>query len=198
VITLLLLGAAVAAAIWGIGGVRFTFTGGTPPGRPAAVAAGRVMGEAVSLDEARRTVEFPLLLPDLADLGVPDAVYLDRHRPAGGRVALVYGARPGFPADPPRGGLVITEFRADIGPEVFEKLVHSGVRVEETTTGGLPAYWVAGGSHFFFYRDASGRMVDETLRLVGDTLVWEASGLTLRVEGAPSLEAALRVAASLR
>jgi hypothetical protein len=41
-------------------------------------------------------------------------------------------------------------------------------------------------------------MVDETLRLVGDTLVWEASGLTLRVEGAPSLEAALRVAASLR
>jgi hypothetical protein len=156
------------------------------------------MGEAVSLDEARRTVEFPLLLPDLADLGVPDAVYLDRHRPAGGRVALVYGARPGCPADPPRGGLVITEFRADIGPEVFEKLVHSGVRVEETTTCGLPAYWVAGGSHFFFYRDASGRMVDETLRLVGDTLVWEASGLTLRVEGAPSLEAALRVAASLR
>ncbi len=49
-----------------------------------------------------------------------------------------------------------------------------------------------------FCRDASGRLVEETMRLVGDTLIWESMGLTLRVEGARSLEVARRIAASLR
>jgi hypothetical protein len=49
-----------------------------------------------------------------------------------------------------------------------------------------------------FYRDASGRVVEETMRLVGDTLIRESMGLTLRGEGARSLEVARRIAASLR
>ena len=162
------------------------------------MASGRVPGDAVSLAEARGAADFPILLPELDGLGPPDAVHLDRRRPSGGNVALIYGVRPGYPADAEGVGLVITEFRADIGPEVFEKLVHSGVRVDGTSVAGGPAYWVSGGEHYFFYRDASGRMVEETLRLVGDTLIWESSGLTLRVEGAQSLDVARRVAASLR
>lgn len=197
VMALLLLAAAVAAAIWGIGGVRFTFSDAPPASMPAETSQ-RIGGAQVSLDEAQRAVDFRVLLPELAGLESPDVVYLDRLQPVGGSVALVYARRPGDPAEVRGGNVMITEFRADIGPEVFEKLVHSGVRVQEASVGGQPAYWVAGGSHFFFYRDASGRMVDDTIRLVGDTLIWESSGLTLRVEGAPSLEVALRVAASLR
>jgi hypothetical protein len=198
VVALLVFAAAAAAIAWAIGGVRLTFTEATPSPAPSVVAPGRVPGAAVSLAEARSAVDFPILLPELDGLGPPDAVRLDRRRPSGGSVALIYGARPGYPADAAGGGLVITEFRADIGPEVFEKLVHSGVRVDETSVAGGPAYWVSGGAHFFFYRDASGRMVDETMRLVGDTLIWESMGLTLRVEGAQSLEVARRIAASLR
>jgi hypothetical protein len=56
---------------------------------------------------------------------------------------------------------------------------------------------VAGGDHFFFYRDETGRMVDTTLRLAGDTLIWEEAGVTHRVEGAPTLADALRVAESI-
>ena len=49
----------------------------------------------------------------------------------------------------------------------------------------------------FFYRDASGRIVDTTLRLVGSALIWDEDGVALRVEGAPDLASAMRVAASL-
>ena len=41
--------------------------------------------------------------------------------PAGGTVTLAWGDRPSFPADEDGIGLVITQFRADIGPETFEK-----------------------------------------------------------------------------
>jgi hypothetical protein len=39
--------------------------------------------------------------------------------------------------------------------------------------------------------------VNTTLRLVTSALIWEEDGLAVRVEGAPDLQAALRVAASL-
>lgn len=87
----------------------------------------------------------------------------------------------------------MTQFRADIGPEVFEKLVYSGVRVRATQVGDQHAWWVAGGEHFFFYRDPTGHIVDSTIRLAGE----EEAGVTHRVEGAPSLEDAIRVAESL-
>ena len=106
-------------------------------------------------------------------------------------MALVYGDRPGFPADAKSGiGVLITEFRADIGPDSFEKLIQQGVRVEEVTVNGTTGYWVAGGNHYYFYRNADGE--------VGDTLIWEEDGLTLRIEGAPSLAAAQELAAALR
>jgi hypothetical protein len=93
---------------------------------------------------------------------------------------------------------VITQFRADIGPDIFEKLLDSGVSVSATRVHGQAAWWIAGGEHLFFYRDANGRVVDTTLRLAGDTLIWEEGRVTHRVEDAPSLAAALVVADSLR
>jgi hypothetical protein len=92
----------------------------------------------------------------------------------------------------------VTAFRADIGPDTFEKLIDSGVTVERATVNGAPGWWVAGGEHFFFYRGQDGRRVDTTLRLVGTALIWEQGGLTLRIEGAPTLLDALRIAESLR
>lgn len=196
-IALLVLAAAAVAAAWVMGGVRLTFTDATPSPNPAS-ASMRSMpgGRAVSLEEARAMVGFPIVVPRLAALGTPDRVLVDAQRPAGGSVALAYAERPGYPA-PDGSGVVVTEFRADISPQVFEKLINTGVRVESTSVGGLPAYWVAGGERFFFYRDANGRLVDDTIRLVGDTLIWESGGLTLRVEGAPSLDAARAVGESL-
>lgn len=195
VATVLLVGLAAAFGI-GLGGLRLVF--GPAPSPLPSVVIGPGLGEATTLAEARETVTFSLRVPALPGLGDPDLVYL-AEPPAGGAVTLLYRGRDGFPADPATNiGLIVTEFRADIGPEIFEKLINSGVSVTPAKVGGVAAWWVAGGDHFFFYRDAQGQVVDSTLRLATDTLIWEERGVTQRVEGAPSLADAIRVAESLQ
>ena len=190
----------VAAAIgFALGGLRITF-GGPSPGTaiPEEVVIERAFGDPVRLDQLTGRLAFDPVAPTLDELGAPDHAYV-AEPPSGGSLALIWGDRPGFAADDQSGiGVVLTEFRADIGPETFEKMVSSGVRVEPVTVNGALGYWIEGGEHFFFYRDADGEVVDDTLRLVGTALVWERDGLTLRIEGAPDLAAALRVAESLR
>jgi hypothetical protein len=189
----------VAAAIgFALGGLRITFSELTPGSAiPSEFVAERAFGEPVALEQLSRRLEFMPLAPTLAELGAPDHAYV-AEPPAGGALALIWGDRPGFAADRESGiGVVLTEFRADIGPETFQKMLRSGVEVEAVSVSGAPGYWIEGGEHFFFYRDADGEVVDDTLRLVGTALVWEQDGLTLRVEGAPNLAAALRIAESL-
>jgi hypothetical protein len=195
VATLLLAGIAAAFGI-GLGGLRLVF--GPVSFSPApSLLVGPGLGVPTSLDAARDEVTFTLRMPQLAGLGEPDLVYL-ADPPAGGAVTLLYGERAGFPAEPATGiGLIVTQFRADIGPDVFEKLINSGVTVLPARVHGGPAWWVAGGDHFFFYRDARGVEVESTLRLASPTLIWEEGGITQRVEGAPSLADAVRVAESL-
>jgi hypothetical protein len=195
VATLLLAGIAAALGI-GLGGLRLVF--GPVSFSPApSLVVGPGLGAPTTLDAARGEVTFPLRVPQLPGLGEPDLVYL-ADPPAGGAVTFLYGERAGFPAERASGiGLIVTQFRADIGPDVFEKLINSGVSVLPATVHGGPAWWVAGGDHFFFYRDAQGVEVDSTLRLASPTLIWEEGGVTHRVEGAPSLADAVRVAESL-
>ena len=194
VATILLVGIAAAIGI-GLGGLRLVFGPAASP--LPSMLAGPGLGEPTTLAEARDSVTFSLRVPRLEGLREPDLVYL-AEPPAGGAVTFLYRERDGFPADPSTHvGLIVTQFRADIGPEVFEKLLDSGVRVTATRVGTADAWWIAGGEHFFFYRDAQGNVVDTTLRLAGDTLIWEEGSVTHRVEGAPSLAAAIRVAESL-
>jgi hypothetical protein len=189
----------VAAAIgFALGGLRITFGGPSPESAiPSDGVSERAFGDPVGLDELGARLGFEPLAPTLAELGVPDHAYV-AEPPSGGSLALIWGDRPGFAADRGSGiGVVLTEFRADIGPETFEKMLSSGVRVESVSVNEGPGYWIEGGEHFFFYRDADGEVVEDTLRLIGTALVWEQDGLTLRIEGAPSLRDALRIASSL-
>lgn len=192
---LLLIGIAAAVGIT-LGGLRLTF--GPYPSPLPSFSVGPGLGGPVSLSEARAAVTFAVRVPSLPELGEPDEVFL-AEPPAGGAVTLLYGERAGFPANARSGiGLVITQFRADIGPEIFEKLINNGVSVTAVRFQGHDAWWIAGGDHFFFYRDANGQVVDTTLRLAAPTLIWEEGLVTHRVEGAPSLADAQRVAESLR
>jgi hypothetical protein len=189
--------AGVAGAIGlGIGAIQIRFADGTPLPTPSGSVANRGFGEETQLADAQAGVAFTIRLPTDPALGSPDGVFL-ADIPEGGTVTLAWGERPGFPADDAGNGLVVTQFNADIGPEAFEKMVTEGTRVEAVAVNGQPGWWVEGGTHAFFYRDASGQYVNTTLRLVTSALIWEEDGLALRVEGAPDLESALRVAASL-
>ena len=190
----LVVGAGVVGAIGlGTGAIRIRFTAATP--LPSAVVSARDFGTEVSLDQARAEVAFPLVLP-ASPFKAPEHVFVADY-PSGGTATLAWGEQAGYPAAADGIGLVVTEFRADIDPGVFEKMVHEGTTVLVTQVNGEQAWWVSGGQHFFFYTDADGHPVDTTVRLVGNVLFWEDGGLTFRVEGAPDLDAALAVAEAL-
>jgi hypothetical protein len=192
-----LLVAGVAGAIGiGIGAIQIRFADGSPLPTPIASVPNRGFGEPITLAAAEAAVPFTIRAPADPALGQPDAMYLATV-PDGGTVTMVWGARPGYPAGADGLGVVVTEFLADIGPETFEKMLLEGTQVEEVTVNGQRGWWVEGGFHAFFYRDADGQMVDTSLRLVSSALIWEEAGLALRIEGAPDLASAMRVAASL-
>jgi hypothetical protein len=175
--------------------------GGPPPPTVTTRPGERLdlgLGERVTLEEARRRVGFPVLVPGADGFRQPAAVFVDQAVPPGGRVDLVYRARPGLPASPFTDvGLLVTEFRGQPTPEFLKKVTTLGM-VEEVTVGGEPGYWFSGEPHFFSYRDAAGNLRDEQTRLAGNTLVWQRGELTLRIEGELSRQEALRIAESMR
>jgi len=196
-VALLILVAGAVAFGLVISGLRITLAPGTAPPIPSGVVQSRAFGSELGLAEASRRAGFAILLPSPATIGHPDHVYFIDF-PSGGTVSLVWGPRKGYPAGTDGLGVVVTEFRASVDPGVWEKMVYNDTTILRTRVGSHAALWISGGDHAYFYRDANGRMVDTSLRLVGSALIWEQNGLLLRVEGAPDLPSALAVAGALR
>jgi hypothetical protein len=177
-----------------LGGERPTPTVTTRPGERLELG----LGERVTLEEARRRVAFPVLVPTAAGFRRPDAVYVNNQQPEGGRVDLVFRARPGLPASPyTDAGLLVTQFQGTLTPDFIKKVVAGGL-VEEIQVAGQPGYWFSGEPHFFTYEDRRGEITDESTRLAGNTLVWQAGAQTLRLEGQLARGEALRIAESMR
>jgi len=175
--------------------------GGPPPPTVTTRPGERLdlgLGERATLEEARRRVGFPVLVPGAAGFRQPAAVFVNGNMPPGGRVDLVYRARPGLPASPfTDAGLLVTEFRGQPSPDFLKKVAVLGM-VEEVTVGGEPGYWFSGEPHFFTYQDARGEVREERTRLAGNTLIWQRGDLTLRLEGEITKQEALAVAESMR
>jgi hypothetical protein len=145
------------------------------------------LGEQVTLDEARDRADFEVLLPEA--LGDPDGVYF-QGSPPGGMVSFVYGS-----AEEPRA--LFTQFRASVENAVFKK-VEAGTDIEAVTVEGQPGFYLSGEPHVFGYVDADDQFREETVRLVGNVLLWERRPLTLRLEGDLSRDEALDIARSVR
>ena len=185
----------VAGIGFALGGLRIVF-GGPPPGSPLPpeLVAERGFGQPTDIDTATQRLG-GLFVPSDPALGAPDHVYYDPQTQA---VALAWGTRAGLPAEPASGlGVVVTELRADVTTGTFVKLLDEDAVLDSTNVQGAPAYWLSGGTHFFFYLDANDQPVEGTLRLVGSALLWERDGVTLRIEGAPTLADAQRIAQSM-
>ena len=163
---------------------------------PAPIGAKLQLGDRVPLATARARVTFRILTPTA--LGAPDEVYVRRITDGSASdttVSLVYRARPNLPAAPHTSvGALLTEARGI----VFAKFFDPTTRVEPVTVAGQPGYWLTGRPHLFAYLDAQQRVRSETLRLAGDTLLWNRDGLVLRLETALPRDAALRLAANVR
>ena len=147
------------------------------------------LGERVTLAEVRARAGFPVAAPSARGFERPDAVYFSRAVP-GGMVSFVYGR-----ASAPRA--LVTQFLSEPGFPFIQKSATPETTIERIRVDGEPGYWLAGKPHTFVFRNARGVVQHGTLRLAGNTLVWQAGDVTLRLEGGLTKAQALRVAESL-
>jgi hypothetical protein len=151
------------------------------------------LGTSVTLEEAERLAGLDLVLPPDPAIGPPDAVFVNA-----GRVSLVWEARPGLPVAGTDGiGLLISEFRGTVDDGYYRKVLNAPARVTEVSVGGAPGFFISGPPHYFIYVDETGRDVDASHRVVGDTLIWSNGPVTYRLESALDVDAAIRLAESL-
>lgn len=154
------------------------------------------LGRRVPLGEAASELDFRPLVP--RSLGPPDSVYVRTELP-GGELSLAYRPRPGLPeARTTRLGLLASEFRGDLHPDLVGKLAGPGTRIERLQVDGRPAVWIEGAPHFFFYRDPDGDVIESELRLAQNVLLIERGRLLVRLEGAFDRDRAVAIAGSLR
>jgi hypothetical protein len=165
----------------GFGGVRIEFVDKLPV---APVRNELDLGLLTTLSAARDAVSYRILISDL--LGGPDEVHL-----RGDQVGFVYRTKEGVK-------LLVTQFPGTETSGLVKKLYTPRTRIFYAPVGGSPGYWITGAPHAFLYLDKRGRVIQQTLYLAGDTLLWQHGGLTLRLEGRISLGQALRIARSLR
>ncbi len=69
--------------------------------------------------------------------------------------------------------------------------------MQVVAVGDGPGYWIGGEAHTFGYVGPDGEVILETLRLAGNTLLWERDGETFRLESGLGLTEAIEVAESI-
>jgi len=180
-----------AIARWvGIGGVRITTDDPLPDGGapvPGAPATGTEPATgAVDLDAIDGSLPFPIRTADPSVAGELRAAAVD-WSVAPGLVELRYDDFT----------LVELGSRPSAAP-VLGKVIGPGTTTTAVTVDGRPGVWLSGATHQVGSVDPDGELRLDTVRRAGNVLVWEDGGVTYRIEGALSLEAALEVATGLR
>ena len=141
--------------------------------------------------DAERVAGFRIAVP--RELGAPAEIRVRRQPTV--MVTLVYAPTTGIPpsAVDPSVGLLVTEYHGTGDTVFIQKLVGPDTRVVPVTVNGNHGVWLEGSPHQMF---VAGEPDD--LRLATNTLIWEADGMTYRVEATISQADALRVAGTMR
>jgi len=156
-----------AVADWlGLPGVRVErVESGRKLPSPAATPK---LGSRVSLAEAAAAVPYDIVRPkSVRNL----EVYLD-----GEAVTFVRRAPSGDIE------LLLTQFEGTLDGELVRKMLPPGSRLRSVVIGGRQGYWIAGDPHTVLYLDPFGEVRENTVRVAGNTLLWQRGRLTLRIE----------------
>ena len=143
------------------------------------------MAGKMTLADAQKKVDFPILLPEYpSDLGQPDYVYVQNVE---GNMVILVWLDPQRPAKVslslhfiPSQSWVINK----MGPKV----------IQETQVNQQRAIW-AEGPYPLIMRDGN---VDFTRLIEGYVLIWADNNITYRLETDLSMEAAVKIAESLK
>ena len=185
----------------GLPGVQIEWFETLPTPQASPVGAGLQLGRQVTLAEARETVDFPVLLPTLAGFDQPDEIYLSGWGDST-MLSFVYLPGPNLPSSQQTGvGALLTEFRGSPERNLIMKGLHDdedGVnRLQAVSVDGQPGFWISGVPHAFYVCPDRGDCREVPYRLASNVLLWEQSGLTLRLESSLSSEESLAIASSV-
>ncbi len=172
--------------IFHVGGEEIQIVEKLPPLRPVANFD---LGERLSLADARRRVGFKVLVPEEE----PDAVYLRDYASSGvlgGEVTLLYGT-------PQEVKLLMTERHADLDFRLVKKIAEPGTRIDFVQVRGANGVFLSGKPHVYLIVNPRGQVIEETVRLAKDVLIWSDDGVFYRIEGDLTKEKALEFAESL-
>ncbi|WP_433362731.1 hypothetical protein ACQPZX_30840 [Actinoplanes sp. CA-142083] len=134
------------------------------------------------LEEARRLAKFPVRLP--TTLGTPGQVSMADQDSAGAPRVVTVSYRDGKVRFDQFDGTLAVAF------------IKQATNAEWVEIAGNTGIWVA-GPHPVTYVDRAGVEHTETARLAGPTLIWEAGGVTYRLEGVATMEEAKAAALSV-
>jgi len=155
-----------------IPGVQIYQVPQSPTARPNASAPTFAGQRVATAAEASRIAGFTVRTP--AALGEPSAIYVET---APVRVTIVYASVKGIPVSAQAGvSAIVVEFKGTIETQIMAKAIGPGTFLDAVPLGNGVAYYLSGQPHQFFFRDPAGNLQPETLRLAGNTLLWEQDG----------------------
>ncbi|MCH7584568.1 MAG: hypothetical protein IH941_05345 [Acidobacteria bacterium] len=130
-----------------------------------------------------------------AALGEPDRFFVRIREGRPSELSMVWLPRQDLPEVGSTGiGALFTRFEGTLEAPTVEKSVGEGTSVQLVAVGDAPGYWIGGDAHTFGYLGKDGEVILETLRLAGNTLLWEEGGVSYRFESGLVQEAAITVA----
>jgi len=208
--SLVLLVAAVAgAATLGLPGLRIVFgpvetpvAASGPAASPGATTPrplgdGLGLGSTAPLEGLDAIAGFHVAIPTGPRLGAPARAWWDPTL-GHGQIALVWASGAGVPPIDGSGiGAILTESPGRTDEGFVQKVLGPGSTLEPVTVGGAPGFWISGEPHEFLYLTPDGEVVQDSRRVVGDTLTWWVDGILYRFESGLGRDASIRVATSL-
>jgi hypothetical protein len=192
----------------GVPGIEIQFRDDEPAPTVAATPAqnlGLLLGEPVTIEEARQLVDIDIAVPNAPGPGMPDEIYV-RLRPGADQVVFLYGARPGFPAAAETGiGLLLIQFEAPDDDFWAVKQISGSNDVRPVPINGKDGLWI-GGSHLLMMAPNPDPVTalqptpdpgTPTARPSANVLLWADHGITYRIESALSRQESIILAESM-
>ena len=155
------------------------------------------LGVRISVDAVSMAAGFDVPTPHTLALGGPDEAYLTD----GGTyeiVTLVWRERAAVPVAPASSASVLLSVFHGAPPdrEYLEKILYEGAHAHRVSVNGDPGVFVT-GPQAVVYAGRDFEMREAPSRLSANSLIWQRSGLTLRLESALGEDASVALAGTV-
>jgi hypothetical protein len=169
----------------GVRGIKITFEDKTPTPAPSPVGTSLLLGDRVTLEEAKAAVPFKLKVPTMPGVGEPDEVYV-RTLPDGNQmVSFIYYPSDVLPQTAETGaGALLMQFQTNGDTAMMGKGIAEGGDIVAVTIDGREGYFITGPSNFVLAEDPSQIVCcgSQYSRPSGNVLLWEQGDVTFRLE----------------